>query len=139
MATVRIDVLSQRQMAVLIRDVRRAKGLTQEQLAERTGISRVWVSKFELGHINDPGLSRILAICAALGITLGASYDPQTLVPRDVTKPSSRCRNSVQPTNTTVSARSINEASALLEALANRIANEQAQAQPPTNSMDNAL
>ena len=53
----------------LIKDRRRALQLKQEDLAERIGVSRLWVNQIERGK---PGASVILILRAlnALGVTL---------------------------------------------------------------------
>lgn len=53
-----------------IKEARKKKGLTQEQLVEKMGVSIAYLSKVETGkiHIN---LERLSQICAILGITEG--------------------------------------------------------------------
>jgi transcriptional regulator with XRE-family HTH domain len=50
-----------------VRDLRRARGLSQEQLAEIAGLHRTYVSSLERGQRNV-GLDNILALAAALGV-----------------------------------------------------------------------
>lgn len=53
-----------------VRQLRLAKGLTQADLAKRTGIHRVNISEFEHGKI-DVGISNITALATALGVLPG--------------------------------------------------------------------
>jgi transcriptional regulator with XRE-family HTH domain len=50
-----------------VRDLRQARGLSQEELAESAGVHRTYVSSLERGQRNV-GLDNILAIAAALGV-----------------------------------------------------------------------
>ena len=53
-----------------LKEVRKNKGLTQDQLSEKMGVSIAYLSKVETGkiHIN---LERLSQICNILGITEG--------------------------------------------------------------------
>lgn len=48
---------------------RAAKGLSQEQLADRVGVSRQTINAIETGDYN-PTVKLCVAICRALGVTL---------------------------------------------------------------------
>lgn len=50
-----------------IRSIRKAKGYTQEQLAERAGLSSKYLSRIELGKEN-PTLNVFISISSGLGI-----------------------------------------------------------------------
>jgi len=50
-----------------VRDLRQARGMSQEQLAELAGVHRTYMSSLERGQRNV-GLDNILAIAAALGV-----------------------------------------------------------------------
>ncbi|MEU4339494.1 helix-turn-helix transcriptional regulator [Micromonospora lupini] len=50
-----------------VRDLRQARRLSQEELAELAGVHRTYVSSLERGQRNV-GLDNILAIAAALGV-----------------------------------------------------------------------
>ena len=54
-------------IGAFIREIRREKGMTQEQLAERLGISQRSVSRWETGK-TMPDLSLYEPLCEALGI-----------------------------------------------------------------------
>lgn len=53
-----------------LKEARKKKGLTQEQLVEKMGVSIAYLSKIETGkiHIN---LERLSEICGILGVTEG--------------------------------------------------------------------
>lgn len=55
----------------ILSETRRAKGLSQEALAERIGVSRQAVSKWETGEAS-PDLPKLLALADALEISLDA-------------------------------------------------------------------
>lgn len=52
-----------------IRAVRKSKGLTQLQLANKSGVSREQINKYERGH-RVPELGNLIKIRDALGSTL---------------------------------------------------------------------
>ncbi len=56
-------------------DARKKTGLTQKQLAERTGISQSDISKFESGGGN-PSLKTLRRIAAGLGMNLKIVFQP---------------------------------------------------------------
>jgi transcriptional regulator with XRE-family HTH domain len=58
-----------------LRELREAAGLTQEQLAERAGVKRDAVARWEAGK-REPGWSNVLALCEALGCTCEAFTRP---------------------------------------------------------------
>ena len=77
--------------AELIREARRAAGLTMAELAERAGTSKPTVSRYENGLV-DPGtetLSRLLRACGQelrahpLGLPVSAAAVAQRLEGRD--------------------------------------------------------
>ncbi len=53
-----------------LRDYREKAGMTQEELANKSGISRVAVSMIETGSIKNPSSKTLLALANALGVTL---------------------------------------------------------------------
>ena len=57
----------------LVKDRRKALGLTQDQLASRLGVSRLWVVEFEKGKAN-----------AQLGLALRALNDLNVLLDADI-------------------------------------------------------
>lgn len=64
-----------RDIGGLIRTRRRALGLDQRSLAQRVGVSRLWIGEVEHGK---PGasLGLVLQTLAELGVTLSASDAP---------------------------------------------------------------
>ena len=52
-----------------IRELRREKSLSQEQLAERTGLSRQTIYKWESGQA-APDLENLKTLAGALGLSL---------------------------------------------------------------------
>jgi transcriptional regulator with XRE-family HTH domain len=57
-----------------IRDLRKARGLSQEDLAERAGLHRTYVGGIERGERN-PSLVNIGQIAQALGVTVHELFE----------------------------------------------------------------
>jgi transcriptional regulator with XRE-family HTH domain len=53
-----------------IRELRDKRGLTREALAEKTGVSAVYIKKLEAGERTSPSLPALASIARALGATL---------------------------------------------------------------------
>ena len=68
MGTSRIEI--PRMAGMYARERRRELGLTQRELAERSGVSERTIYSFELGEKPGIHLNKLLAIYAALGLTL---------------------------------------------------------------------
>lgn len=70
-----------RWIGLRIRVLRIMTGLTQDQVADKTGLSRNFISNVELGR-HGSEIIRLAALAAALGITLAdllnVNYDPTT-------------------------------------------------------------
>jgi transcriptional regulator with XRE-family HTH domain len=66
--------------APLIREARLRAGLTQEQVAERTGRERSVIARWEQGAVS-PSIDNLLAVVQACGFEL-----PLVLVPRDTSR-----------------------------------------------------
>jgi transcriptional regulator with XRE-family HTH domain len=62
--------------ATLLRTHRRARGLTQRQLAARAALAHVEVCHLEQARIRDPHLSTVAALARALDIDAGALLTP---------------------------------------------------------------
>ena len=56
-----------------IREFRKARGLTQEAVAERAEITVVYLSKIENGHVR-PTLDLLSQICDTVGLDLGELF-----------------------------------------------------------------
>ena len=57
---------------IQLRELRKAKGLTQVQLAKKTGIDQSAISRIENGETSGMDFSVIDRLCAALGCEPGA-------------------------------------------------------------------
>lgn len=57
------------QFGMEVRRLREAAGLSQEQLAELSGVSRRWVGRLERGHVGAE-LGNIMRLTRALGLVL---------------------------------------------------------------------
>ena len=71
------DVSSKRLLKVLglrIRDLRRAQGLSQEDLADKCGVHRTFMGTVERGESNL-SFSNIFKVASTLGISLSALFE----------------------------------------------------------------
>jgi len=59
--------MSPRTFAVRLKRLRESRGLTQERLAKKVGISRGYLARLEMGR-HDPPLSRLRKLAKALGV-----------------------------------------------------------------------
>ncbi len=69
-----------------IRQLRKEKGLTQKQLAEKTGIAAITIQQYEAGKY-EPKLDKLRRIAAALDVTIG-ELEPNwgTFTPDEIAK-----------------------------------------------------
>lgn len=51
-----------------LKEARIARGLTQEQLAERSGVTQTAISAIELGTVQSPSWDTVASICAVLEV-----------------------------------------------------------------------
>ena len=58
-------------------DARKASGLTQKELAERTGIAQSDISKLEGGNAN-PSIKTLQRLAAGMGMTMKIEFRPAT-------------------------------------------------------------
>lgn len=65
--------------AFRLRELRKAAGLTQPELAERAGVSAKAIANLEQG-IREPAWSSVLALAGALGVDCSAFQQPPTNV-----------------------------------------------------------
>jgi transcriptional regulator with XRE-family HTH domain len=56
-----------------VSEIRRARGMTQKELAEQGGLSRVWLAKLETGH-TTPVLDHLLRLLRRLGATVTITF-----------------------------------------------------------------
>jgi putative transcriptional regulator len=72
-AEVILDVLlvrmSPQRFAMRLRQTREHRGMTQEALAKKTGVSRAYLSRLEMGR-HDPPLSRLRKLARALKVPI---------------------------------------------------------------------
>ncbi len=61
------------QIGQLIRETRKASGHSQEHIARSLGMSRATISAIENGTVNEIGVRKLMALCAALGLELSAA------------------------------------------------------------------
>lgn len=54
-----------------LKRIREGLGITQKELAERCGISDQQLSRLEGGSQRNPGIQTVVAICTALGVSIG--------------------------------------------------------------------
>ncbi|MBL0730911.1 helix-turn-helix domain-containing protein [Piscinibacter sp. HJYY11] len=85
------DTLDQR-IARRVRELRAAQGLTLEQLAARSGVSRSMISVVERGE-SSPTAALLDKLSAGLGTSLNALFE----APRDEAPPSPVARRADQP------------------------------------------
>jgi HTH-type transcriptional regulator / antitoxin HipB len=75
-----VKVLSIRDLAAAVRGRRKDLGLSQAELAARSGVSRKWVYEFEAGKPTAE-LRLILRVIDALGLTLDLGYGESAPTP----------------------------------------------------------
>ena len=68
------NVMQEKRLGNMIWATRKARGMTQEELARRSGISRPNIARFESGNYN-PSLEMMVRIAAALGMRLQISLE----------------------------------------------------------------
>jgi len=73
-----------------VRDLRTKRGLTLEQLAKASGVSRAMISRVERGEAS-PTAALLARLCAALGTTLSAFFADERVVATPL------CRAGEQP------------------------------------------
>ena len=70
-----MEINSQRSLGTAVRAAREAQGMSQIELAKFSGVSRVTVTKLELGKAN-PTWESVLRVSEVLGLHLTASPGP---------------------------------------------------------------
>lgn len=61
-------------MGYRIREVREAQRMTQEELAEKSGVSRGTISALENGTMRNTGSKTLLKLAEALGVTVDTIF-----------------------------------------------------------------
>ena len=56
-----------------LRDTRKQKNLSQEQLGRLLGMSRATISGIKTGKITEVGMRKMMALCASLGMELNVA------------------------------------------------------------------
>jgi len=69
--------MSWRDVGATIRRLREAAGLTQDELAQRARLSRIYVQKLELGERESPSFPALERIARALNATLSVDLKPR--------------------------------------------------------------
>lgn len=62
-----------------LRDLRANRGWTLEELAERTGLSKPFLSRLEAGD-RQPSIAAVLTLARAFGVSVGAMFESATPV-----------------------------------------------------------
>lgn len=62
------------QLIEFLRETRKKQHITQEQLADFTGLQRIGIVRIESGQ-TEPKISTVLKMCEMLGIKLSCSLD----------------------------------------------------------------
>lgn len=68
-----VPVSPQRAFGARVRELRLAAGMTQDDLSERCGLFRTYVSRIETGQAN-PTLTMIHALAVSLGVPVPALF-----------------------------------------------------------------
>ena len=77
--------MNQEEIGKFIAELRKEQGLTQQQLADRLGVSNKTISKWECGN-GMPELSLILPLCETLGISINELLSGERLTAEEFSK-----------------------------------------------------
>lgn len=66
-------------MGYRIREIREMRGMSQSELAEKTGITRATIWRLETGEEETTTTKTLLKIAEALGVSVGELFLPQTV------------------------------------------------------------
>jgi len=61
--------MSPQRFSIRLRQIRERRGMTQEALAEKAGVSRAYLSRLEMGR-HDPPLSRLRKLAKVLKVPI---------------------------------------------------------------------
>jgi len=73
--------MSATQFGARLRELRVAAGLTQQQLADKAGVSQRGLAQWETGRRKEPGWNQIQALADALGVSCEAFRQPPASLP----------------------------------------------------------
>lgn len=66
-------------MGFCVKELREAKGMTQEELERKSGVSRQTISAIENDKCNDVKSGTLIALAKALGTTMDALFFPNAV------------------------------------------------------------
>jgi transcriptional regulator with XRE-family HTH domain len=75
-----VKATPQKQFGMRVKELRSVQQVTQEELADRVGVFRTYMSRVETGLAN-PTLTFIYAIAGALKVPVAAMFDPPSQTP----------------------------------------------------------
>lgn len=58
-----------------LREIRKARGWTQQMLSEKSGVNRVLITRIETGSTAEPAISTLIKLANALGVTIDELVD----------------------------------------------------------------
>ena len=61
--------MSPQRFSIRLKQIRKRRGMTQEALAEKAGVSRAYLSRLEMGR-HDPPLSRLRTLAKVLKVPI---------------------------------------------------------------------
>lgn len=64
---------------LLVREKRKEHGLTQQQLAQLSGVKQSTISLIEVDKHHNPGIYTVEAIARAMGLGIMDVYQPDTI------------------------------------------------------------
>jgi len=65
--------MNMHEIGTLLRVARKAGGQSQQELAKPLGMSRATISAIENGTVGEIGVRKLMALCAALGLSVQVS------------------------------------------------------------------
>ena len=64
-------------MGFMVKEIRESQGMTQEELENKSGVSRQTISAIENNRCGDVKTGTLVAIAKALGTTIDAIFFPE--------------------------------------------------------------
>ena len=65
--------MDMRQIGETVREARKTGGRSQQELAAALGMSRATISGIENGTVGEIGVRKLMALCAAVGLSIRVS------------------------------------------------------------------